>query len=78
MQRRSASNAETESSDNDSEDGELHQGEAWPCEHCHVTGARLAVWPADAALSRWRDASRECHLYAYAPPTRCLGVLMCS
>ena len=67
-------NTETESSDTDSEDGALHEVEAWPCEQSHVTGARLAVWPADAALSRWRDASRECHLYAYAPPTRYLNL----
>ena len=75
MQRRSASDIGIESSDADSMSGALHQAEAWPSEHIQVTRARLAVWPADSALSRWRGASRECHLYAYVPPTRYLTFL---
>ncbi|EIE18633.1 Clavaminate synthase-like protein [Coccomyxa subellipsoidea C-169] len=27
-------------------------------------------WPAHRALREWRQAGRECHLYAYAPSTR--------
>lgn len=32
-------------------------------------GAGPQPWPAHAALRAWREAGRECHFYAYAPPT---------
>jgi hypothetical protein len=47
--------------------GSLHA--PWRDEEEHGD-ASLRPWPAHAALSAWRGAARECHLYAYAPPTR--------
>ena len=69
---RSGSSLEESSSAIEDSDGP-DQAKAWQDKSAALSGsqgARLAVWPADSALSSWRAASRECHLYAYAPPTR--------
>ena len=64
-----SSSSESASSDSDApEQAKAWQGSASGSEEDR--GTALAVWPADSLLSRWRAASRECHVYAYAPPTR--------
>lgn len=59
------SSAEDEEEEDDSLGAEVahawHGGESAPGE---------TPWPAYRALREWRQAGRECHLYAYAPYTR--------
>ncbi|CAL8464285.1 g3820 [Coccomyxa elongata] len=56
---------EEEEVEGDSLDAEV--APAWHPEGC---AAGEAPWPAYRALREWRQAGRECHLYAYAPFTR--------
>ena len=30
----------------------------------------LKAWPGHPALKAFRESGKECHFYAYAPPTR--------
>ncbi len=54
------------------EEGDKYEsfGEVVPAWQTEGRSPGDTPWPGHRALKQWRQAGRECHLYAYAPYTR--------
>ncbi|BDA49847.1 hypothetical protein COCOBI_14-4670 [Coccomyxa sp. Obi] len=68
----SSSESDEEGSSEEEEDDEDKSlgAELAPAWHAGGSAPGETPWPAHRALREWRQAGRECHLYAYAPYTR--------